>query len=110
MYGFLVRCCHFSPAQDDDEREAHAAFLVESEGLGVLDCGATTSFWGVLKVQRLCFPRVMNMIHKFPDVDPFGGRSFNFGDGASCKATSLSNLPVRNDASWRLLDPCASVL
>ena len=29
-----------SPAEDDDEREAHAAFLVESEGFGVLDCGA----------------------------------------------------------------------
>ena len=35
---------------------------------------------------------------RFLDVDPFGGRSFNFGDGASCKATSLSKLPVRLDA------------
>ena len=34
-----------SPVQDDDECEAHAAFLVESEGFGVLDCGATTSSW-----------------------------------------------------------------
>ena len=33
-----------------------------------------------------------------PEVDPCGGRSFNFGDGASSKATSLSRLPVRNDA------------
>ena len=29
---------------DDDECEGHAAFLVESEGLGVLGCGATTSY------------------------------------------------------------------
>ena len=36
-----------SPVQDDDEYEAHAAFLVESEGFGVLDCGATTSFGSV---------------------------------------------------------------
>ena len=35
------------PVQDDDECEAHAAFLVESEGFGVLDCGATTSFGSV---------------------------------------------------------------
>ena len=35
---------------------------------------------------------------RIPEVDPFGGRSFNFGDGASSKATSLSRLPVRNDA------------
>ena len=34
-----------SPVQDDDECEAHAAFLVESEGFGVLDCGATHLFW-----------------------------------------------------------------
>ena len=32
-----------SPVQDDDEC---AAFLMESEGFGVLDCGATTSFVG----------------------------------------------------------------
>ena len=31
-------------------------------------------------------------------VDPFGGRSFNFGSGASSKATYLSRLPVPNDA------------
>ena len=53
-----------SPAQDDDEREAHAAFLLESEGFGVLDCGATPLL-GVLKVHRLCFPRVMNVIREF---------------------------------------------
>ena len=33
-----------SPVQDEDECEAHAAFLVESEGSDVMDCGATTSF------------------------------------------------------------------
>ena len=36
-----------SPVQDDDECDAHAAFLVESEGFGVLDCGATTFFGSV---------------------------------------------------------------
>ena len=35
---------------------------------------------------------------RIPDVDLFGGRSLNFGDSASSKATSLSRLPVRNDA------------
>ena len=30
-----------SPVQDDDEYEAHAAFLLESEGFGVLDCGVS---------------------------------------------------------------------
>ena len=34
-----------SPVQDDDECEAHAAFLVESEGFRVLDCGANHLFW-----------------------------------------------------------------
>ena len=52
---------------------------------------------GVLKVQKLCFPSHEHDT-QIPDVDPFGGRSFNFGDGASCKATSRSKLPVRNDA------------
>ena len=33
------------PAQDDDACEAHAAFLVESEGFGVLECGANNFFW-----------------------------------------------------------------
>ena len=36
-----------SPVHDDAECEAHAAFLMESEGFGVLDCGATTSFGSV---------------------------------------------------------------
>ena len=42
-----------SPVQDDDECEAHAAFLVESEGFGVLDCGATTSFGSVQGAEAL---------------------------------------------------------
>ena len=62
-----------SPVQDDDECEAHAAFLVESQGFGVLDCGATTFHENDTRI---------------PEVDPLGGRSFNFGDGASSKATS----------------------
>ena len=53
-----------SPVHDDDECEAHAAFLVESEGFGVLDCGAATSLVA-LRVQRLCSPRVVKMIPEF---------------------------------------------
>ena len=86
-----------SPVQDDDEKEAHAAFLVESEGFGVLDCGATTSFGSVEGPETL-FSKSHEHDTRFPEVDPFGGRSFNFGDGASSKATSLSRLPVQNDA------------
>ena len=86
-----------SPVQDDDECEAHAAFLVESEGFGVLDCGATTSFGSVEGAEAL-FSKSHEHDTRIPEVDPFGGRSFNFGDGASSKATSLSRLPVRNDA------------
>ena len=41
----LLRVAAVSPVQDDDECEAHAAFLVASEGFGVLDCGATTFLW-----------------------------------------------------------------
>ena len=77
-----------SPVQDDDECEAHAAFLVEAEGFGVLDCGATSSFGSVEGADDT----------HIPEVDPYGGRSLNFGDVASSKATSLSRLPVRNDA------------
>ena len=76
-----------SPVHDDDEREAHAAFLVESEGFGVLDCGATTSYGSVEGAEAL-----FSKSHETLEVDPFGGRSFNFGDGASSKATSLSRL------------------
>ena len=42
-----------SLAQDDDEYEARAAFPVESEGFGVLDCGATTSFGSVEGAEAL---------------------------------------------------------
>ena len=42
-----------SLVEDDDECEAHAAFLVESEGFGVLDCGATTSFGSVEGAEAL---------------------------------------------------------
>ena len=58
-----------TPAQDDDEREAHAALLVESEGFGILDC-LQPPLLGVLKAKRLCFPRVMNMIYKFQMLIP----------------------------------------
>ena len=71
--------------------------LVESEGFGVLDCGATTSFGSVEDAEAL-FSKSREHDTRTPEVDPFGGRSFNFGDGASSKATSLSRLPIRNDA------------
>ena len=50
------------------------------------------------KVQRLSSPRLMTIDTGFPDDDPCGGRSYHFGDGASSTATSLSRLPVRNEA------------
>ena len=53
-----------SPVQDDDECEAHAAFLVESEGFGVLDCGATTSL-GSVEGAEACSPRITHMILEF---------------------------------------------
>ena len=77
--------------------EAHAAFLVESEGFGVLDCGATTSFGSVEGAEALLSKSHENDT-RIPEVDPCGGRSFNLGDGASSKATSLSRLPVRHHA------------
>ena len=52
-------CLHFlcgaatDPVQEEDECEAHAAFLVEAEGFGVLDCGATTSFGSVESAEVL---------------------------------------------------------
>ena len=69
-----------SPVQDDDEYEAHAAFLVDSEGFGVLDCGATTSFGSVEGAEAL-FSKTHEHDTRFPEVDPFRGRPFNFGDG-----------------------------
>ena len=74
-----------SPVQDDDEYEAHAAFLVESEGFGVLDSGATS--FGSVEGAEALFSKSHEHDTRFPEVDPFGGRSFNFGDGASSKAT-----------------------
>ena len=85
-----------SLVQDDDECEAHVAFLVESEGFGVLDCGATTSSGSVEGAEAL-FSKVHEHDTRIPDVDPVGG-SLNLGDGASSKVTSLSRLPVRNEA------------
>ena len=67
-----------SPVQDDDECEAHAAFLVESEGFGVLDTSATTSFGSVEGAEAL-FSKSHEHDTRIPEVDPFGGRSFNFG-------------------------------
>ena len=61
------------------------------------DCGATTSFGSVEGAEAL-FSKSHEHDTGIPDVDPFGGRSFNFGDCASSKATSLPRLPVRNDA------------
>ena len=63
-------------------------------------------FWTVVqppllvafRVQRLRSPRFTKMIHEFQMLIFFCGRSFNFGDAASSKATSLSRLPVRSDA------------
>ena len=92
VFGFAV-----SLVQDDDECKARAAFLVESEGFGVLDCGATTSFGSVEGAEAL-FSESHEHDTRIPEFDPFGGRSFHFGDGASSKATSLSRLPVRNGA------------
>ena len=64
-----------SPVQDDD-CEAHAAFLVESEGFDVLDCGATTSFGSVEGAEAL-FSKSHENDTRILEVDPFGGRSFN---------------------------------
>ena len=57
-------------------------------------------FWWNLKVSvfRALFSESHEIDTRIPEVDLFGGRSVNFGDGASSKATSLSKLPVRNDA------------
>ena len=62
-----------------------------------MDCGATTSF-GSVQGAEAPFSKIHENDTRIPDVDLFGGRSFNFGDAASSKATSLSRLPVRNDA------------
>ena len=66
-----IPCTAVSPVQNDDEYEAHAAFLVESEGFGVLDCGATTSFGGLEGAEAL-FSKSHEHDTRFPEVDPFG--------------------------------------
>ena len=86
-----------SPVQDEDQCEAHAAYLVEAEGFRVLDCGATTSFGSAEGAEAL-FSKINENDTRIPDVDLCGCSSFNFGDGASSKAASLSRLPVRNEA------------
>ena len=77
----------------------------------MLDCGATTSFGSVEGAEALFSKLREQSETRLPDVDPSGGRSFNFGDGASSKVTSLSRLPVRNDArcSPRVGGPCVCV-
>ena len=77
---------------------------MESEGFGVLDCGATTSFGSVEGAEAL-FSKGHEHDTQIPDVAPFGGSSFNFGNGASSKATSLSRLPVRSDALGEIWIP-----
>ena len=106
VFDFLCGAA-ISPVQDDDECEAHAAFLVESEGFDVLDCGATTSSGSVEGAEAL-FSKIHENDTQLPDVDPFGGGSYNFG--ASSIATSLSRLPVRNEALGDFGGPCAPVL
>ena len=94
---FDLQCgAAISPVQDDDECEDHAAFLVESEGFGVLDTGATTSFGSVEGAEAL-FSKIHENDTRIPDVQPCGGRSLNLGDGVSSKAISLSRLSVRNE-------------
>ena len=53
----------------------------------MLYCGATTSFGSVEGAEALFF-KIHENDTRSPDVDPFGGRSFNLGDGASSKGTS----------------------
>ena len=65
-----------SLVQDDDKCEDLAAFLVESEGFGVLDWGANTSF-GSVKGAEALFSKSHGNDTRIPEVDPFGGRSFN---------------------------------
>ena len=48
-----------------DEREAHARFLVDVQGFGVLDFQKKKPpRLEALKVQRLCSPILMKMIHE----------------------------------------------
>ena len=88
-----------SLVQDDDECAAHAAFLKESEGLGVLDCGATTSFGSVEGAEAL-FSKSHEHDTRIPDVDPFGGRPFNFGRWSFVKECFLVQTPSPKSCSW----------
>ena len=81
-----------TPVHDEDEREAHAPFLVDVQGFFVLDFQKTTSFGSVEGAEALLSKSNENDT-RIPDVDPCGCGSFNFGDGASSTATSLSRLP-----------------
>ena len=80
------------PVQDDDECEAHAAFLVDSEGFGVLDCDASTSFGSAEGAEAL-FSKILENDTRIPDVDPFGGRSFNV------EMVLRQNIPVQTRSS-----------
>ena len=64
----------------------------------------------MLRGAEALFSKSHEIDTRIPDVDPFGGRSFKFGDGASTKATSLSRLPVRNDALGDIWVPCTCSL
>ena len=88
-----------SLVQDDDECAAHAAFLKESEGLGVLDCGATTSFGSVEGAEAL-FSKSHEHDTRIPDVDPFVGRSFNFGRWSFVKECFLVQTSSPKCCSW----------
>ena len=59
--------------------------------------GATTSFGSVAGAEAPFSTNNENDT-RIPDVDAFIDKSFNLGDSASSKATSLSRLPVRTEA------------
>ena len=88
-----------TPVQDDDDREAHAAFLVESEGFGVLDCGAFTSCGSAEGAEAL-FSNVL--LHAFQML--IRGRSFNFGDDA-CFIKGYITVQTPS-SKWALGDFC----
>ena len=49
----------------------------------------------VHQTEETLFSKSHEIDIQIPDVDPFGGRSFNFGDAAASKAASLSRFPVQ---------------
>ena len=69
---FWISCAvaAISPVQDEDECEARAAFPVEFEGFGALDCGATTSF-GRVEGAEASFSKINENGTRIPDVDPY---------------------------------------